>query len=495
MRQFFKLFQKPDQKLGQKSGQKSDQNLSTPISHGLANGLAVLLLLQLLPLESHAELSLEQKRLIAIELSQPENTTQRVASYMSLQGAIHTALKSNSKTKSKDMQIEALRASTQAARDRLFPQFSLYCGITKMNGSTELMSNNYPARSTSQFCSAGVSYVIFDGGAARSNLRASEFETLATEQRFKSTNILLQNTYGSLAKQTLSAYVALSGSKSSIEFFSKIMGYLQKVRSIAQGQEDIGRVENFINQIQGAVRLTTSTFENQKEDFQYVVTVAPPENIDNLEEINASLLIPATGDLAYDIALQKSPDLKATDLELAASKERVKSARAQTLPRVEVSLNRSNNKSQDQLNSDNNSRGYSNSVSLNVNIPLDAANFSNLKASQKSASANQFERDSALEDLKHNLRSTYSTLATQLDQIAFYKKSYSDNLARVDELIRQIDQKQSVNAKYATDQLSSLFSNYEQYVQAETLAINLRFNIQQVSGTLFDIVEQTKKIK
>jgi hypothetical protein len=53
--------------------------------------------------------------------------------------------------------------------------------------------------------------------------------------------------------------------------------------------------------------------------------------------------------------------------------------------------------------------------------------------------------------------------------------------------MKQIDKKQNVNAKDAIDQLSSLFSNYEQNLQAETIVINLRFNIQQVSGTLFDI--------
>lgn len=406
----------------------------------------------------------------------------------SLRSAIALAIILNAKTRSKDIQIQSLHEVSLAAKAEQYPSGSINCSTSRLAGHSNFDGRNYQNNYALNNCSISASLTLWDGGANRHNYRAAVAFEKAMESRFNSTSPLILYTKGSLANTTLNAYINLIFARQSLVRKDYDLKFLNSISALAKSDEDKNRIQTFRQSVEASKAQSQAQYDKAASDFKYTVTLPPSEELEGFAASIASLDIPETPDQAMQVALEKSPDIQATNYGLEAAGELYKSARAALGPQLTLNVSRS---SYLQTASEFSGR-YSEDlgmVSLDLYIPLSASKYHYTNAQRKARDAAELDRDAALDDARHDIDTTYQQLHTQINLESIYAKNFLDAQKIIDDILLQTQTPKgtALSVQYSLDQLDSLENAYRRWQESQSEIVGLKYSVQQVIGTLFEV--------
>lgn len=401
-----------------------------------------------------------------------------------LRESVLMAISLNPKTKSKDIQIESMHERTLSAKANKYPSGSVSCSQSTTNAVMSGVSSN----SISRDCNITGSMTLYDGGSNNYSYLATKEEEEAQRQRFNSTNPFIQNTKGSLANQTMGAYMGLTSSKESINSANRDIIILQNILTTTTNSDDQGLVNAKIAQIKMSLARSKSNYLKSLSDFKYVVTTYPADNLENMEDAIHSLEIPTSADEAVQISLQKNPDVQATNASLRAANDTLLAAKAALGPRVSLVLTLDKNSYVSPMDSINNYSEHSTYAGVQISIPLSLSTYHYTKSQELSKRAAELDRDAALDDAQHGIESAYAELEAAEIQHDLALKAYNDAMAVV-----QATQTKIINHDPTVPSIQTCLSQYENLssqvgnlMGAQSTIVVLKFTIQQLAGTVFD---------
>lgn len=412
--------------------------------------------------------------------------TNRSAAEITLQQAIRLTLQRNPKTKSKDMQIEALKERTRAAWAAFLPTASLSCTYGQTSANSNASGTYLDTRTRNQGCSVGVNINLYRGGSDYYNAMAAESTALGQEDVFNSTSTLINNTRGAVAAQTVSIYSNLMLFDTELEYYAYERKALEKFLTAAKTDEDRVRVQATIDNVDANIKSIMASIEVARSDFEFVVTVPAPPEVERFDSAIAGMVIPDTREEALEIAQEQSPDLKATDHFLDASRYRAKGQKADLFgPRIDLSLVKNHGRFDNRMDPFNSSYSSSGMVQITIQASLSAPKFFGHTAAQDEVIAAELERDAALKDLMQKIIKLYANNATYNKLEVLYRRQFQDSRAVIDDILRRIDQGGEINMEYALGRFSTHGANFSNLLQNELNLLSGRFSVQQIIGTLF----------
>lgn len=398
--------------------------------------------------------------------------------------SILLAISLNPKTKSKDVQIEAMHEQTLAAKANQYPSGSVNCSY----GYTQGKVAGVPEKGTYADCSLSASATLYDGDSAKFAYLASKEQEDAARQRFNSTNKFIQNTKGQLAGDTVRTFIEISASKQSVIAKTKNLDILNNLYALTNDSNTKGLIKAQVTQAQISLAQAKSNYSQALSEFKYVVTILPADNLENLEQSIASLKIPGSVEEAVKISLERNPDVQATNASLRAADYTYKSVRASMGPKVSVVATIDTNLNHDSINSVNNYSGHSNYIGVQLSLPLSLSLSHYTKSQALSKKYAQLDSEAALDDARHGLESTYDELAAQLIQHDLLVTAYNEALETVEETQRQIANNEDhlPSVQTALDQYFNMNNQLSSLLNSQMAILSIKFSIQQLAGTVFD---------
>ncbi|MBC7420216.1 MAG: TolC family protein [Bdellovibrio sp.] len=404
---------------------------------------------------------------------------------LTLQEAIKTSIDQSSKTAGNQLRVQAMEDRLKAQKVNWLPTASISIGsnISSSRFDSERFSQSSIGRSQSAALISSVT--LYDGGANKFSTLAAEADLKAMKARFSSSNALIPYTRGSIASDTVDAYVGLLQVIEQKNYLNFLSATLKKYAPGFTG-DDLVLIEQRINDLKTSNIRTDFNHSRALEDFDYFTTVPapPPSQLDTIDQAINSLIIPASGEEAINIALEKNQNIKTAQYELESSEYSYQGGHARrTLPNVilQASISKA-------ISDSNNTSGRSNNSNVGVylNYPLDAKNSHFEAAALKNVEASKRELEVAVEEAKHSIKSIYPSLQNQLNLYrsqAANLKSATDSLNVILEKIRRGD---FVDINVALNILSSHQMYTQQCLDLKISILYTRFKIQRTVGTLFD---------
>lgn len=394
-----------------------------------------------------------------------------------LQTAIRTALEKNPKIKSNDKVLEAMLLRVESAKLSQLPSLRVGYSASRFVGAlNESSAGQVAYNRTSRSGDVSLNWNVFDGGARRKRIQSMECSFKERQATYNSTNTQIRNTQGQIASVVVQNYVALTRSKQNIEFDMQLLQILGKFRTSARTQGEISETENAIGNFELDLKEQQANLTKAADNFQYVVTEAPPADLDSFQQMIENLNIPASPELAIQISLEKSPEIKSARFQIECARLRHASAKASAYsPRVDVSVGRSMG---NQLSG--------NSASISISMNFDAGTSSELKAQAKEIDSAQDNLDGTLADTKHDIDSSYPDLINAINFAESYNKNFMTSQINIQKYIQDIDAHKPIAVTDAVKELGNLINNFYSYQRYTILVLNTKFQIQKTVGTLFE---------
>ena len=409
---------------------------------------------------------------------------------MSLNEAINITLEKNSKTRANDKRIQAMHERTKAAQMIFMPNLNTQIGYSADQNSSKFNQSHQHSSGSSTDYGFGASINLYNGGADVFNAKAAEAEEKAQVARYNSTKGFILYTKGSLARDVLDTYREIISIKSQIDLNQKIQNILQKTYLLAKTADSKNLVNSRISNYKTSLGQLNFELDQANQDFKHIVTIPVPENLQSIDEVIQNLTIPDNAEKAFQIALEKSPDIQATSFELQASEQRLKAEKAVAFrPRVDARIQNNHYSSENSLNNQSTSDSVSAGVVVSYNFSPKSIPYS--KAAQKEVEASQDEKDAALDDIEFELNKTYPQLKNFIELSDRYEQAYQEALKNIETFLKNppTDNTDAENASTINTALSYISSadvqsNYLR--QTKYSLVQLKFSIQKTVGTLFD---------
>lgn len=401
------------------------------------------------------------------------------ASYgMSLQDAIRVALQNNPKTVANQLRVRAMQDRIKAQQAELLPALRL--------SASDDMSNDSGMSSVSRGVRASTSITIYDGGADANSRKAAEASLKAADARYSSSNALIPNTKGSIAKEVKNAYVDLIDVAEQQKYLSSLEQILQLFMSKNPSEDEKLLIQQRLNNLSTSLIRTQSNFEASLKDFRYFATVPAPDlsQLQSFEEVTQSLTIPANPEEAFQIALQKSPNLKQAEYELEAAQYQYKSEKAK-LYSPKITLGASVGRTNSAIDGAR-SGVTSKAIGINLNYTLSSASHLRDSAAAKNVEATSRDRDGAIDELKYEIESIYPSLASQEKLFQSQLQNLQSAEASLDAIVKKLEAGQKVDFKIALSVLDSRSQYWSNCMAQRRSILDTRFNIQRTVGILFE---------
>lgn len=407
--------------------------------------------------------------------------------------SIATAVKNNSKTKAIDELLESISYATKAAQMYRLPRGYVSCSLDRSYQSGSYNGLARPdSTSTSGNCSIGASVTIYDGGAGRNRAKSAAASEQAAKALYNTADSFAENTRGGLAARTQQIFSRIARTNSFMKFYSEYLNVLKEFESFKSDDNLTAMISD--------VGQNMAQFENSNEiaisNFQYVVTVAPHPEIDDFDQAIQSLTIPSDVDEAVEIATTRAPQVLRRNLNVQMAEFNLKAERASYGPLV--TLHGGVSGGQYRLNSDINSRSTytSKSVGITVTIPIDFSAGDRLRSTEKNLSSVRLQRDAALKDAEYEIRSTYKSIANNHRLYVTLKKSLDEQWTYVNGIVEKIRTRNTagLNIDDMLTSLGILSQRHSQFLELQSQILQEFFNIQQVTGLLFDNIDAQPQI-
>ena len=406
---------------------------------------------------------------------------------LTLQEAIKVSLENNPKTIANELRVKAQEDRLNAQKLNWYPKLTLSSGydVSKSTYSSESRSSDSSGRSAR--VGINTSLTLYDGGSTTYSIQAAAADLKATEARYSSSNALIPNTRGSIAKLVKDAYVSLIQISEQKKYLNSLGETLQIFLIAAKTEDQISLVKQGISDLKTSMTDLEASYLAALNDFKYFSTIPAPTTMQTFEEAIASLTIPRSADEAFQIALQKSPNIKLAEYELESARLKYKAGKADSYaPRVTLSSSVQRGSS---ANDGSSSQNSSASVGINIRYTLDAASSYRDAAAEKTMEASQRDKDGAIDQVRYEIDTVYPHLKNQQE---IYLLQLA-NLRTTEETLRQFAAKiksgQTVDLNFGVINILEPLRQYRQAcLKLKTDILNTRFNIQRSVGTLFDSV-------
>ncbi len=408
----------------------------------------------------------------------------------SLGESVLLAINLNPKTKSKDIQVEALHENALAVRAGKYPSGSINCSREYERTTENIVG--YPAAIRSNVklddCNLTASVTLYDGGANKFAYEAALDQEESVRDSFNSTNPFIRNTKGAIANETMSAYLRLIGAIVGLNEGESYLKTLDVISSIATTTDEQGLVAAKIRGVKMGLAKSKGQYTQALSDFQNAVTVLPGANPEDFETTIQSLKIPASAAEAVATSLRKNPDIQATNASLRAADDSLRAARAALGPHISLIAEIDSNSSHDGLNMGSDFTEHSSMVGVQMTVPLSLGLVHSARAQKYSVDAAEMERNAALDDAKHGIESTYSQLDTEMIQhdlaVQAYTQARAVFLANVDKIKNHGANLPSVQTCLL--QFDDMNLQLNNMVGSQANIVGYKFTIQQLAGTVFD---------
>jgi len=406
----------------------------------------------------------------------------------SIQQAMQTAFERNPKTQANELRLKAMEERTKAAWLSFLPRF--YTGYSA--GSDRSRSDSGmgwdASRSSSQNINYGLSFNIYDGGVRYYNAKSAEAGEKMRRAQYNSTDSRIPNTRGAIAEQVFNAYTNVLRFQETIAFELMILEAQVKILKIAKTPEEQNRIKSLI--ASSEARLSNARFElaDAARDFENVVKIPMPQNIENYEQTVASIIVPPNHHAAIEVALTKSPELNVASYQLEQMNLEFQADRASmTRPTISVNISKShglNNSANDPFNARSDRTTAIASITWSLSPPESA--FS--KAAALEIEALQKDKDGVLDDLKFNIESAYPRLENFSSSAEQYNQILKNGKRALNSALEKIDNGDEVKVDDALSLIGVLQAGFYPAVVAKQSLLIAKFSLQKTIGTLFDEV-------
>lgn len=385
----------------------------------------------------------------------------------SLQNAIQTALSNNPRT-----QANALRLQASFDRLKAYKQ-SVYLPTASVGYSQDLQT------SKNRGGYASVNLNLFNGFADYYSIQARECNYKNLEASYNSTNTMMQNTSGQIVGLVVNNYVNLVSTRQHELFDVMTLARLKQILPVVKDIDQKTSVENFISSTEISIEESKSTLQIAEADYKYIVNSEVPLKTDSFSEIIAKIEIPNNAETAYEISLQKSPEILNARLSLECDQLSRKAERAGLYSaRVDVSLSH---------NTDfNGANTNSTSAMLNVSVPLDLGRISSYKAGEKNIQATELDLNATIASIKNDLNNDYIRLNSAIETSNTYELNFNDNENKIITYLQNIGQLKTEELKNLINLLRIQQGQFQMLSFKKQQIINLKYSTQRNIGTLFE---------
>lgn len=401
-----------------------------------------------------------------------------------LKEAIKSAIQNNPRTAAIDMRMQAMQDRKKAQYMDLFPSLNISSSVYQSNDQIGGVPGT--TRSTGRNSSVGMSVNLYNGGADRESLRAAEERLKAADAEYNSSNSRIPNTRGGFANSVFEAYIGLVENYEQKNFVVDLGKKLEFLKKASLNEEEVKTLEQRINDLQTAIVNMDFGISEAQKDFTYFTTLPAPQasSLESLDQLRNGLAIPGNAEEAFQLALNKSPDIQNMDHRLAAeTHEREAEKRRMFRPRVDLNASYTDSHSRSTGSDPMQSRGAY--VGVSVTYTIGAGSVYRNRAGEKELAATRSERDATLADVQYSLNARYQALANLERVYSLQQKNLQQADARITEIFRKIEKGDDVQFKDMIAAVDSRSNYWQANLQLKRNLVSMRFNLQRTIGTLF----------
>ncbi|WP_409478323.1 TolC family protein [Pseudobdellovibrio sp. HCB154] len=400
-----------------------------------------------------------------------------------LKEAIKGAIQNNPRTTAIDLRMQAMQDRKKAQYMDLLP--SLHIG-SSANFSQNQMAGG-TSRSTSYGNNVGVSMNLYNGGADVESLRAAEERLKATDAEYNSSNSQIPNTRGRFASSVFESYISLVENYEQKNFVVDLKKKLEFLQKAHLNEEERETLNQRITDLETSMVNVDYGISEAQKDFTYFTTLPAPQALDleSFDQLRSGLVIPENAEKAFQIALEKSPDIQSMNHRLAAeTHEREADKRKLFRPRVDLNASYNDNTSRGDSGPSVNSKGAYVGVSLTYTIG--AGSVYRNRAGNKELEATRSERDATLADVQYSLNARYHALANQEKVQSLQQQNLQTADTRLATIFKKIEKGDKIEFKDMIAAVDTRSNYWQSNLQLKRNIIAARFNLQRTVGTLFD---------
>lgn len=409
---------------------------------------------------------------------------------MSLQEAIKNTFDHNPRMQANQKRLEEIKLHALAAWLDMLPILTLGYSVGHRERNLKLDGVVFPHPvSHHRGGSVGGSVLLFDG-ASYFRARAAEAEVKIQSAIYNSTNALRPNTKGALASAVQSTYSAIVLMRMQLELVAALRNHLEHFLRKATTPDERNRLQEAINSTESSRISTELRLDILGRDFADLVMAPVPAELDDLDVMIASLIVPETLEEAQTEAAKSSPDLRVRNFELERQKQLYRAQVASVyLPRVSLDYSREANRTSYVGGPLEEIRGSS--VSAAVTWTFSAGNIPRTKAAAKAVEAAQLDVAAEKRDLDHDLETTYRRRSGSVERDRLLTRNLAEIRANLKNFLDRLEQGEPVDlTKDGLGMVNSLSNTWGEWVENKVRLVELKFDIQKKIGTLFEDVNQ-----
>lgn len=402
-----------------------------------------------------------------------------------LKEAIKGAIQNNPRTTAIDLRMQAMQDRKKAQYMDLLP--SLHVGSSASYSTDRTTGVPGTSRSTSYGNNVGVSLNLYNGGADVESLRAAEERVKATDAEYNSSTSQIPNTRGRFASSVFESYISLVENYEQKTFVVDLKTKLEFLQKAQLNEEERETLNQRINDLETSMVNVDYGISEAQKDFTYFTTLPAPQvsDLESFDQLRRGLVIPVDADKAFQIALDKSPDIQSMNHRLAAeTHEREADKRKLFRPRVDLNASYNDATSRGDSGGAVNSKGAYVGVSLTYTIG--AGSVYRNRAGNKELEATRSERDATLADVQYSLNARYHALANQEKVQSLQQQNLQTADTRLAAIFKKIEKGEKVEFKDMIAAVDTRSNYWQSNLQLKRNIIAARFNLQRTVGTLFD---------
>lgn len=404
-----------------------------------------------------------------------------------VQDSIRLALENNPKIQANDARLDAIKLRIEQAELSQLPTVNGSFTVGKSDGFNRTGGVETLSKNSSSGGRISLSWTLFDGFSKYYKIQAMNCQLQQQQAVYNSTNTQQKNTQGQIAGAVVRSYINLSKIQTNLEFNQNLLEQLKTIRTVAKTQGEIQETDNLISSIEIDITNLKSQFVLASQNYQYLVTLPPPAQIDSFNQIITSLSIPNSPDQALQIALQKSPEIITARLQVECAQLSHKSEKASNLtPQIDFSASRTfaDQNHNDITNQD--SQSGRSQVGITISLSLDPSVYKGHDASQKMIDSYKNDLDGVIDDIKQEINTSYPDLNNSMNLASQYQQNFTNSSGRINQYVLNIKNNKPIVVADALKEIGNLIGNWYSLQQNTLNIINSRFQIQKTLGILFE---------
>ncbi|MCM2352183.1 MAG: TolC family protein [Pseudobdellovibrio sp.] len=402
-----------------------------------------------------------------------------------LKEAIKGAIQNNPRTTAIDLRMQAMQDRKKAQYMDLLP--SLRIGSSANFSQNQISGEPGTSRSSSYGNNVGVSMNLYNGGADVESLRATEERLKARDAEYNSSTSQIPNTRGRFASSVFESYISLVENYEQKNFVVDLKKKLEFLQKANLNEEERETLNQRITDLETSMVNVDYGISEAQKDFTYFTTLPAPQasDLESFDQLRGGLVIPVNAEKAFQIALEKSPDIQSMNHRLAAeTHEREADKRKLFRPRVDLNAGYNDNTSRGDSGASVNSKGAYVGVSLTYTIG--AGSVYRNRAGNKELEATRSERDATLADVQYSLNARYHALANQEKVQSLQQQNLQTADTRLATIFKKIEKGDKIEFKDMIAAVDTRSNYWQSNLQLKRNIIAARFNLQRTVGTLFD---------